>query len=55
MKTHITHRTQFPGITEHARKLGCSRPHLWQVLTGRRQSARLRKRYEQLMRAERAA
>ncbi|MGI5868660.1 MAG: hypothetical protein ACOX9C_04340 [Kiritimatiellia bacterium] len=38
----------FPGIGKHAEQLGVSRPHLWMVLTGRRESRSLMERYEQL-------
>lgn len=36
-----TKRKRFFGIEAEARRLGVSAPHLWMVLTGRRQSARL--------------
>ncbi|WP_414664872.1 hypothetical protein [Horticoccus sp. 23ND18S-11] len=42
--------TQFPGILADAKALDVSRVHLWLVLTGRRKSARLAARYEQLKR-----
>ena len=51
MKSHVTKRTKFPGITQHARELGCSRPHLWQVLVGQRKSKRLMKAYQKLTRS----
>lgn len=47
--------TRFPGIKRHAQELGVSRPHLFLVLTGKRASASLAKKYEALIRAERAA
>ena len=46
-------RVKYPGITRHARKLGVTYPHLWQVLTGRRQSKRLMSGYVRLIREER--
>lgn len=50
-----TGRVKYPGIVRHARHLGVSYPHLWQVLTGRRQSRRLMQGYVDLMRRERSA
>ena len=44
--------TRFPGIKRHAEALGISRPHLFMVLTGKRESARLITRYQDLIRAE---
>jgi hypothetical protein len=41
-------RTRYPGISEHARTLGVSRPHLWMVLQGQRQSRRLMECYRKL-------
>lgn len=41
-------RVMFPGINADARTLGVHRGHLWQVLTGRRNSASLLKRYAAL-------
>ncbi len=40
--------TEFPGIVEDAKALGVSRTHLWRVLTGQRESARLLARYQHL-------
>ncbi len=31
------------GVAEEARRLGCSRPHLWMVVRGQRQSKKLMK------------
>ena len=42
------HQVKFPGITEDAKKLGVSRPHLWMVLTGTRTSGSLTRRYHAL-------
>jgi hypothetical protein len=39
---------RFPGAVGHARILGVSYPHLWQVLSGRRTSRRLVERYRDL-------
>jgi hypothetical protein len=44
--------TRFPGIKRHAAALGVTRPHLWMVLTGERQSADLVRRYKELLRSE---
>jgi len=41
-------RVKYPGISEHARRLGVSRLHLWMVLQGRRESRRLMERYRRL-------
>lgn len=41
-------RVKYSGIVADARRLGCSRIHLYLVLTGRRTSHSLRKRYQQL-------
>ena len=41
-------RTIHHGITTHAKQLGVHRIHLWLVLTGRRQSRSLIKRYRAL-------
>jgi len=41
----------YPGITGHAEALGCTRPHLWKVLTGRRVSRSLTARYHALVAA----
>jgi hypothetical protein len=48
-------RTRYPGITRHARMLGVTYPHLWQVLTGRRASRRLIARYRALLAGRGAA
>ena len=53
MKTGSKHkntrrRTRFPRIGEAARDLGVDRTHLWRVLTGKRRSASLLRRYEAL-------
>ena len=37
-----------PGITADAEALGCSRVHLWFVITGQRTSKRLSARYQAL-------
>lgn len=47
-------KTRFPGLVADAKALGVSRVHLWLVLTGQRQSARLTARYE-VLKAEQAA
>lgn len=47
-------RTRYPGISEHAKRLGVSRPHLWMVLQGQRQSRRLMVRYRKLVAEENA-
>lgn len=39
------------GICAAAAALGCSRQHLWSVLTGQRQSRSLTARYQALARA----
>lgn len=33
--------TRFPGISKDAKKLGCTRQHLWYVLTGKRKNQRI--------------
>lgn len=38
-------RPVFPGIVSDARRLGVSRMHLWAVLSGRRESMGLVRRY----------
>lgn len=50
-KQHLTGRVKFPGICEAAKVLGCSRVHLWQVLTGKRISRSLKARYNALKRS----
>lgn len=47
-KTGKTRR--FRGISADAERLDVCRQHLWQVLTGRRQSRSLLSRYQQLKR-----
>ena len=47
-------RVRFPGICTHADLLGVTREHLWQVLSGRRESRRLMKRYLELTKKEEA-
>lgn len=48
-KSHQGRRAiRYPGITRDARSLGVAREHLWQVLTGRRKSRSLLKRYRAL-------
>ena len=39
---------RFPGITRDAAELGVTRVHLWKVLTGRRSSLSLTRRYSEL-------
>lgn len=41
-------KQRFPGIVQDAKALGVSRVHLWLVLTGKRESAALKARYEVL-------
>jgi hypothetical protein len=41
-------RPVFPGIVADARRLGVSRMHLWSVLSGRRESTGLVRRYHAL-------
>jgi hypothetical protein len=41
-------RVRFPGICEDATRLGITREHLYRVLTGKRKSKSLLKRYTQL-------
>lgn len=49
-KTAVRRETRhvIPGICADARRLGVSRKHLWAVLSGRRESDGLVKRYEQM-------
>lgn len=47
-QTKRSQRIKYPGISEHARRLGVSRLHLWMVLQGRRESRRLMERYRRL-------
>jgi len=44
--------TRFPFIQQHADELGVSRPHLWQVLTGKRSSPELLSSYTRLLISE---
>lgn len=46
-----TGKAKFPGITADAKALGVTRPHLFLVLTGKRQSVRLLAAYKQLQKA----
>lgn len=46
---------RFPGITEDAKNLGVTRPHLWMVLTGARVSAKLTRRYRELKASQKGA
>ena len=41
-------KPQFLGIVKDAEILGVDRIHLWKVLTGNRESARLMRRYREL-------
>lgn len=45
---------RFTGITYDARELGVSHPHLWMVLTGKRKSVALMKRYRALKKQQKA-
>jgi hypothetical protein len=45
-------KVRFPGIVAQARALGVSRIHLWYVMTGRRDSNPLMRRYRALKRAQ---
>lgn len=48
--TPIFHGRVWPvGLTNAAKRLGCSAPHLYQVLKGRRQSDRLTTGYAALV------
>ena len=47
--------TQHPGITRHAKILGCSAGHLHAVVTGDRHSPDLLQRYNELLAKEAAA
>ena len=42
------HRPVYPGIVADARRLGVSRMHLWAVLSGRRESSGLVRRYRKI-------
>ncbi len=46
MEKNRQRRARIRGITRAARELGVSHSHLWRVLTGERQSRRLRSRYD---------
>lgn len=48
MKITTTQGIRFTGICEAARKLGCSKAHLHYILTGERQSKRIRSRAKEL-------
>lgn len=54
MKTKAHKLVRFPGIVRDAKRLQCSRVHLYLVLSGKRTSHRLLVRYRAL-RKERAA
>jgi hypothetical protein len=54
MKKQTKRQTRFRGIGRHAEELGVRREHLWQVLTGRRQSRSLMDRYAEIKRRETA-
>jgi hypothetical protein len=43
-----TTAVRFPGITEDAKNLGVTRPHLWMCLVGQRKSKSLVARYQKL-------
>jgi len=36
---------RFPGVSDDAKRLGCSKQHLWLTLAGQRTSHRLMQRY----------
>ncbi|MBV9657174.1 MAG: hypothetical protein JO295_03595 [Verrucomicrobia bacterium] len=46
------HITRFPNLMAHARALGVERSHLYRVLLGQRPSARLLRRYRELVAQE---
>jgi hypothetical protein len=48
MHSTIQSKTKFEGITEDAARLNVCRTHLYRVLTGKRESKSLLKRYENL-------
>ena len=52
MQPQINKRTRYPGISDHAKRLGVTRPHLWMVLQGKRKSRRLMERYRKMIGAE---
>lgn len=39
---------RFPGVSAAAKRLGCTRSHLWAVLAGQRTSHSLMRRYHEL-------
>lgn len=39
---------RFPGVSAAAKRLGCTRAHLWAVLAGQRTSHSLTRRYHEL-------
>jgi len=49
-RKRIKNRAKFPGIVAAARALGVTRIHLYLVLSGKRESKSLRKRYRELKR-----
>jgi hypothetical protein len=50
MRTAFRPKSQarFPGVAAAAKRLGCSKGHLWAVLAGQRVSHRLSRRYAEL-------
>jgi hypothetical protein len=48
---HQSRHARFPGSATAARDLGVSRNHLWQVISGRRVSAPLLKRWKAWLKA----
>lgn len=44
---HQSKAARYPGVTIAARDLGVTRYHLWAVISGRRKSAPLLKRWHQ--------
>lgn len=56
MKKKVIKRgPRIKGICADAEALGVTHQHLWAVLSGRRESASLRRRYQALQRAERGS
>lgn len=49
--TRPKRQIKYPGLCADARRLRCSRIHLYLVLSGRRESRRLLRRYQQLKEA----
>lgn len=47
---HRNSLAKYPGICEAAKALGVHRIHLYLVLSGKRQSHRLKRRYQELKR-----